>query len=276
MEMVLLIAIVLLADAAVGSQLVSRDLPPGRPSPMWNNLLLKPEFDNDNRRTVVASVGSTAYLHCKINHLGDRAVTWIRKHDVQILTVGTFTYTTDPRFSAHTNERGDEWVLRITGSTMNDEGGYECQVSTDPKISTTFHLHVVVAYAEMEGQYEQYMNSGGDIDLRCSVPRVTKPPDYILWYHGKKVINYSVRSGVQVFTNRKKKSSRLLIKNAGVADSGNYTCVPSNAKAASVIVHVIQEETPAAIQRGSGESLSANLPNLMCLVVVSLIRFSCF
>ena len=45
---------------------------------------------------------------------------------------------------------------------------------------------------------------------------------------------------LQIFMSRKKKSSRLYINNIRSTDSGNYTCVPSNARPVSVMVHILQ------------------------------------
>ncbi|EDS40972.1 conserved hypothetical protein [Culex quinquefasciatus] len=70
-------------------------------------------------------------------------VSWIRKRDLHILTVGILTYTNDQRFQSLHTEGGDEWTLRITSPQPRDSGTYECQVSTEPKISQAFRLSVV-------------------------------------------------------------------------------------------------------------------------------------
>uniref|UniRef100_A0A1I8M5M5 Ig-like domain-containing protein n=1 Tax=Musca domestica TaxID=7370 RepID=A0A1I8M5M5_MUSDO len=52
--------------------------------------------------------------------------------------------------------------------------------------------------------------------------------------------------------------SKLRISNAQISDSGNYTCQPTTSSSASVTVHVINDENPAAMQKGgtaSGSSL---------------------
>ncbi|KAF2368916.1 Immunoglobulin I-set [Trinorchestia longiramus] len=242
-----------------GSLHASKSLPQGRPSLNWDKYLLQPTFDESNRVKVVAAAGGTAFLHCKINHLADRAVTWIRKSDVQVLTVNSYTYTSDERFSAHSSDDADEWVLKLTSAQISDFGGYECQVSTETKMSLTFELEVIVAQAEISGTKEVFMNSGGDLDLRCTVPQITDPPDFILWYHHRTVINYSDRPGVRVTMNSARKTSRLFIKNAKAVDSGNYTCDPSNAEPAYVMVHIVKEERPAAMQHeDSGTNLSCH------------------
>ncbi|KAL1392936.1 hypothetical protein pipiens_012108, partial [Culex pipiens pipiens] len=73
-------------------------------------------------------------------------VSWIRKRDLHILTVGILTYTNDQRFQSLHTEGGDEWTLRITSPQPRDSGTYECQVSTEPKISQAFRLSVVGKY----------------------------------------------------------------------------------------------------------------------------------
>ncbi|CAL4107291.1 unnamed protein product [Meganyctiphanes norvegica] len=238
---------------------VQSELPPVRSSAMWNNLMLRPDFDDTNIDSVVASAGNTAFVICKVNHLGDRAVTWLRAEGdaPQVLTVNTFAYTTSPRFTTHKSQAGNVWILKITDARVDDSGDYECQVSTDPKISKTFNLQVVVAHAEINSSREVYMNSGGDIELTCGVPRITEPPEFILWYHGVDIISYSGRDNIEVNMNVHQKTSTLLIHNTKLKDSGEYTCKPSNAREASVMLHIIQEEKPAAMQTGG---VSCELP----------------
>ena len=60
-----------------------------------------------------------------------------------ILTVGTFTFSTDERFHALHDEGSEEWVLKIQNPTPSDSGIYDCQVNTEPKISLTFNLKVI-------------------------------------------------------------------------------------------------------------------------------------
>ncbi|XP_037074491.1 uncharacterized protein LOC119095744 [Pollicipes pollicipes] len=72
-----------------------------------------------------------------------RQVSWVRKRDLKILTVGKFTYTSDHRFTAVHATGSEEWVLKITSPRREDSGVYECQVSVEPKISQPFRLDVV-------------------------------------------------------------------------------------------------------------------------------------
>ncbi|XP_028982414.1 uncharacterized protein LOC107044964, partial [Diachasma alloeum] len=166
-------------------------------------------------------------------------VSWIRKRDLHILTVGILTYTNDQRFQAMHSDGSDEWTLKVTSPQVRDSGIYECQVSTEPKISQAYKLSVVVSKAEISGNMELYIKSGSDINLTCTVLQTPEPPSFIYWYRGDHVINYSQRGGISVVTEKQTRTSRLLISRALPADSGNYTCAPSTAESASVLVHVL-------------------------------------
>lgn len=53
------------------------------------------------------------------------------------------TYTNDQRFQSMHSDSTDEWSLKIESPQPRDSGVYECQVSTEPKISQAFRLTVV-------------------------------------------------------------------------------------------------------------------------------------
>lgn len=62
------------------------------------------------------------------------------------MTIGILTYTNDQRYQALHTEGSDEWSLRISSAQTRDSGVFECQVSTEPKISTAYRLNVVGRY----------------------------------------------------------------------------------------------------------------------------------
>ncbi|XP_076294008.1 opioid-binding protein/cell adhesion molecule homolog isoform X2 [Lasioglossum baleicum] len=208
-------------------------------SSYWEQPFSQPYFDNTTKRETTTTVGQTAHLHCRVRNLGDRSVSWIRQRDLHILTVGILTYTNDQRFQSLHSDGTDEWTLKITSPQVRDSGIYECQVSTEPKISQAFNLSVVVSKAKINGNSELYIKSGSDINLTCVVLQTPEPPSFIYWYKGDHVINYSQRGGISVVTEKQTRTSRLLISRALPADSGNYTCAPSSAESASVLVHVL-------------------------------------
>uniref|UniRef100_A0A1B0FNB0 Ig-like domain-containing protein n=2 Tax=Glossina TaxID=44049 RepID=A0A1B0FNB0_GLOMM len=222
----------------------------------WESPYSQPYFDNSSRREVTAIVGQAALLQCRVRNLGDRAVSWIRKRDLHILTVGILTYTNDQRFQSLHTEGSDEWTLRISSPQPRDSGTYECQVSTEPKISQGFRLNVVVSRAKILGNPELFIKSGSDINLTCLAMQSPIPPSFIYWYKGKRLMNYSQRGGINVITERTTRTSKLLISKATSNDSGNYTCSPSSSDSASVVVHVINGEHPAAMQHGNNSASS--------------------
>ncbi|CAL4214612.1 unnamed protein product, partial [Meganyctiphanes norvegica] len=121
-----------------------QQVPPSRPSiNLEKPQQQQPNFHEYQDVFVVGAINHDVYLHCRVNNLGDRSVTWMRKKDTHILTVSLFTYTTDQRFTALHSESSDQWSLRIASAQKSDSGIYECQVSTEPKISAAFTLQVV-------------------------------------------------------------------------------------------------------------------------------------
>ncbi|XP_047021310.1 peroxidasin homolog isoform X2 [Helicoverpa zea] len=232
---------------------------------------LAPSFDAATPRNVTALVGKSAYLSCRVRNLGNRTVSWIRHRDLHILTVGGYTYTSDQRFQATHSAQTDDWTLHIKWAQQRDAGVYECQVSTQPVRSFFVTLHVVdcdeiyqrmfsdaVPSARILGGPDLHVDMGSTINLTCLIQFSPEPPAYIFWYHedevsGRKVISYdSSRGGVSVVTEKgAATTSYLLVQDAAPADSGRYSCSPSNAEVASVRVHVLNGERPAAMQTGS-------------------------
>ncbi|KAF2903452.1 hypothetical protein ILUMI_02733 [Ignelater luminosus] len=189
----------------------------------------------------------------------------MRKRDLHILTSSIHTYTGDARFSVRHPEHSDDWDLRIEYVQKRDAGVYECQVNTEPKINMAVMLNVEDAQATISGPAEVFVKKGSTISLTCSVNVHSTPPSSVLWYHGPSVVDFdSPRGGISLETEKTEAgtTSKLLITKALLSDSGNYTCVPSNASPASTIVHVLNGEHPAAMQTSK-----AGLRRQMALLV---------
>ena len=73
-------------------------------------------------------------------------VSWVRMRDADILTVDRYTFVGDERFEAHYKKDQETWNLVIKYVQERDAGIYECQVSTEPKMSQFFNLRVVGKY----------------------------------------------------------------------------------------------------------------------------------
>ncbi|XP_060804409.1 protein sidekick-1 isoform X4 [Amyelois transitella] len=235
----------------------------------------RPYFDDVSPRNVSAVVGQAAVLRCRAKHIGNRTVSWMRKRDLHILTSHIFTYTGDARFSVLHPEPSDDWDLKIDYVQPRDAGVYECQINTEPKINMAVILTVEAAAATIWGSQDVYVKKGSTISLTCSVNVHSSPPSSasVLWYHGNSVVDFdSPRGGISLETEKTEggTTSKLLVTKAALTDSGNYTCVPNNAHPASVSVHVLNGEHPAAMQT-SNRASSYLTSQLSCAVFTYLL-----
>lgn len=69
-------------------------------------------------------------------------VSWLRPRENEILTAGRYTYIGDPRFTSINDQGSQDWILEIKDVGLGDSTSYECQVSTDPKMSAIINLNV--------------------------------------------------------------------------------------------------------------------------------------
>ncbi|XP_077299470.1 zwei Ig domain protein zig-8-like [Arctopsyche grandis] len=228
-------------------------------------------FSSPNCTTIMAQTGTTAILHCEVNDIAENTVTWIRKKNHSLLTVGLVTYSADPRFFAAHGRHPRDWALHIRFAAPGDAGMYECQVPTHPPTSLYVKLVIVEANADIIGGPDKIVQQGSMLRLSCQVRKSTEPPTYLFWYHENRMINYDL-DGVVVTHSRQ--SSELVIQHAEPRHAGNYTCAPANAKPDSVTVHILHSETPAAMQHGNQSATSRANPKPK-LIVCLLLYLSC-
>ncbi|XP_019870462.1 lachesin [Aethina tumida] len=227
-------------------------------------------FATENCTVVVAQMGGTATLPCVVRKFSNGVVSWIRKRDYHLLTVGLTTYNTDDRFMVEHVRHLQNWGLLIKHVQPSDAGLYECQMSTHPPTSIFIELKVTKALAEIQGAPDLHIRSGSFLRLVCTLQNSTETPAYVFWYHEMRMINYD--PGVSVLEGRA--SSILQLEEADKSNDGNYTCSPSNAVPASIIVHVINattEEKPAAMQHANTSSSSTYSFMKCSLLIVILI-----
>ncbi|XP_054286482.1 zwei Ig domain protein zig-8-like [Macrosteles quadrilineatus] len=231
-----------------------------------------PSFDTSIPSNLTGLVGKTAYLNCRVRNLGNRTVSWVRHRDIHLLTVGRYTYTSDQRFEAVHSPHTEDWTLRIRYPQKKDTGIYECQISTTPPIGHPVYLNVVEPITNILGGPELFINKGSTINLTCLVEFAPEPPPIMLWSHNREPINFdSPRGGVSLVTEKGViTNSRLLIQNAVHTDNGVYTCDPSNANSASIRVHILNGEHPAAMYHGASSPLRP--PLLYALVCTLLLQ----
>jgi hypothetical protein len=85
-----------------------------RPERVDNTNTIGPYFEYDFFRNETVMVGHTAYLKCMVKNIGNKTVSWVRHRDINLLTVGLNSYTSDNRFlSIHDAE---EWTLKVSAS----------------------------------------------------------------------------------------------------------------------------------------------------------------
>ncbi|XP_070072495.1 uncharacterized protein dpr21 isoform X5 [Drosophila takahashii] len=131
---------------------------------------------------------------------------------------------------------------------------------------------VVEPITSIPGGPEIYMDLGSTVNLTCVVKHLPDPPISVLWTHNNQEINYdSPRGGVSVITEKGDiTTSYLLIQRAKIADSGQYSCLPSNANPKSVNVHILKGDHPAAVQK-SQMLISDTLNWLFLLILLNFI-----
>ncbi|XP_053687247.1 uncharacterized protein LOC128736783 [Sabethes cyaneus] len=215
------------------------------------------QFITKNNSRVVSQRGGLAVLPCSVTMSTPATVSWFRRKDYQLLTVGLSTYSSDDRFLVeHTRHLGN-WALRIKNARKEDEGLYECQISTHPPQSIFIELRIVEAAAEILEAPDLHIDEGSTLRLECKLKRATESPLYVFWYHEDRMVNYDQEDGISVSTN-KLTSSVLTVRNATARHGGNYTCAPANARQSSVYVHVLKGEKPAAMQHPNKSPTAAS------------------
>ncbi|XP_034951486.1 neural cell adhesion molecule 2-like [Chelonus insularis] len=201
----------------------------------------------DSVREVVAQKGGTATLPCKVTDPVGGIVSWLRRRDRQLLTVGTTTHSVDNRFMIRS--LSSDWALVIRRVTFEDAGLYECQIATYPIQQQFANLKIIEAYSIIPGGPDLHVKQGSSLRLECQLMAATEPPNFVFWYQQGRMINYDADPQVQVELT--KNGSILKVEKTKLSHGGNYTCAPSNAKSSSVIIHVIEEEEkPAAMHGG--------------------------
>ncbi|XP_050538322.1 inactive tyrosine-protein kinase 7-like [Daktulosphaira vitifoliae] len=240
--------------------------------------LLYPFFDYYVPRNITTTIGQSAFLHCRTENLNDKSVSWMRKRDLHILTAGVLTYTSDQRFQVIHPDNSDNWTLLIKFAQPRDAGIYECQVNTEPKMSLAFQLNVVEMRARICGPQELYVNEESEVTMRCELSQGPHDLGTIFWYLGNtpvytdQVSLQSIRQPrVSVHTEwADGLKSTLHIARAKLSDSGNYTCVPTFGQSATINVHVVNGEHPAAMQHGNRSAVSGQM-TVHVLVLLSLL-----
>ncbi|XP_075145837.1 defective proboscis extension response 11 [Haematobia irritans] len=239
---------------------------------------VEPYLDGYATTNVTAQIGTHAYLPCRVKQLGNKSVSWIRVRDGHILTVDRAVFIADQRFLA-LKQPDKFWTLQIKYVQARDAGAYECQVSTEPKVSARVHLQVVVPRTEILGDPDRYVKAGSTVILRCIVRGALEPPTFIMWYHGSEQLSAeSRRHKTQVDRNLPEVEGdahstigSLIIDSVKKRDTGNYTCSPSNSPSVTVTLNVINGESSASAVTSSAPVTTKTYSACSLVLIFSVI-----
>ena len=153
----------------------------------YTGLYTGPYFDTGPPSNVTSQFGTHAFLPCRIKQLGNKSVSWIRQRDSHILTVDRYTFIADDRFQVL--HSGEDWTLQVKFVQERDAGVYECQVTSEPKLSLLVQLAVVVPQTEILGEPDVFVKSGSAVQIKCVITQNLEQPSYIFWYHDQERVN---------------------------------------------------------------------------------------
>ncbi|CAO1416132.1 unnamed protein product [Diamesa serratosioi] len=197
-------------------------------------------------------IGQTAILSCKVENLQDKMVFWIRSTDLQILTAGKDTFTSDDRITLnHANIFDNtDWSLVISNVKNEDNGTYECQINTEPKMKNYVKLIVKEPHiinmdspyfgAAIDGSRVQAVKSNSTITLTCRVEinenqensnNNNNKARRIEWFKDGELINLEIhRGGLSIQTEwfLYSASSKFTLSFVQLQDTGTYSCATTN------------------------------------------------
>jgi len=208
-----------------------------------NGMFNTPYFDQEMKTNFTVQVGHSVKLPCIVRQIGSKTVSWIRKSDSAILSVDDMLVTYTDRISIQKTEYLAEWGLSIKNATPSDSGEYECQVSSEPKLSKSVNLLVQVPVLWIEGSPSILASAGSNISLKCSAQGNFEGPNVgqIVWQHE------AADGSLRTLTERRGRVVRtgpgswLLLK-VGLSSAGNYSCSTHQSNTATVTIIVVQGE----------------------------------
>ncbi|KAJ8951209.1 hypothetical protein NQ318_010236 [Aromia moschata] len=118
------------------------------------------------------------------------------------------------------------------------------------------------------GPRKEVEKPGSPLRLSCFLNNSIEAPDYIFWYHEDRMINYDLGDGATVRDGRQ--GSELIFPIAQRKHAGNYSCVPSNARQASVEVVFLSRDTEGGDGEGSCAKKSQSRDHIVNMLVLAL------
>lgn len=233
--------------------------------------------EGSDPQNITARLGSTVTLDCKIGLLHDKTVTWLhhKENSIHLLTVARNVYSSDERITL-SFRYPNNWRLVIVYVTERDEGLYECQVATHPPKVKRIFLRIiapVIFVVDDVGREitERYYKEGSTLELTCLGIQVDFSSNAtereITWRHGDNSINKGIRYDVSQKSDSI--TSTLVLAPIKRKHSGNYTCSINGSVSATVAIHVLNGDSPAAVQLGNNGR--RNEQNFIVIQIIFLV-----
>ncbi|XP_033749137.1 kin of IRRE-like protein 2 isoform X1 [Pecten maximus] len=203
--------------------------------------------------------GDKAVLECAVENLGTRTVVWRKLPSTTPLTIGRFLYISNDAITVGHQPDSHHWNLHIHPVTADDEGEYECQVSSSDKtIRQRVNLTVVARWGSNPYKKEkgtstpdirifspEHVNKGHPIQLHCNATGADTQLDELDWFINGHRVSTNFQKGVYidktVSLGSNTISSTLHIAQASMDDMGTYTCRTSAAQIKSTKVTVLND-----------------------------------
>ncbi|XP_060064117.1 hemicentin-2-like [Ylistrum balloti] len=208
---------------------------------------------------VTYMAGDKAILECAVENLGTRTVVWRKLPSTTPLTIGRFLYISNDAITVGHQPDSYHWNLHIHPVTAEDEGEYECQVSSSDKtIRQRVNLTVLapwgsIPYKKDKGRSTpdirifspEHVNKGHPIQLHCNATGADTQLDELDWFINGHRVSTNFQKGVYidktVSLGSNTISSTLHIAQASMDDMGTYTCRTSAAQIKSTKVTVLND-----------------------------------
>ncbi|XP_059174833.1 hemicentin-1-like isoform X2 [Physella acuta] len=247
----------------------------------------------DTPVNITAVVGSTVILPCTVQNLGPKSVIWKRVDQITPITVGSYVFDPDNRYSvSHNDQNTDEthrfgqdnsrWNLQIQNVNIEHAGTYECQISTKEDFARNVTLHVIEdknsrllekkTGIKLTGT--SYVEKGSTIDLNCTATAIDYRPKGVDWFKdGTRIkANRNTMITEYLVSETNILHSRLEVERVTMDDAGTYVCRFSQEHVESVKVIVLNTESINK-RRGTGteglEAAQSDYTNSSCSLVTS-------
>lgn len=230
----------------------------------------------ENYTEKVVQMGDEAHFPCYIEK-ENTTVLWVKvdKNTNNELNI-TVNYTTvhlDKRFKQMKQNGSKNWQLSIKFTQKTDEGLYLCKSTSNPVTKMYYELILIEAIARILDTDEKEtgiirVKLFSPLRLSCVLYNSISPPLYIFWYHYDTMINYDLEDNASVRHGRQ--GSELIFPKTEARHQGNYSCVPSNARQASIVVDVHGEIKKAT---SKGRQISVFRKMILSIYIYNLFNF---